>query len=79
MIKKGYAVVIQNTEYCEKAYASPVNSFVVVQFFKKCGFETDIVTNNSAQVMFCRYSLAVTAKHNTKLCLFNNRTLMCLN
>lgn len=44
VIKKGYAVIIQNMKYKGNELCSPISNVVVSEFFKRCGFENNTET-----------------------------------
>ena len=62
MIKKGYAVIIQNTKYNGQEHGSVISGPVVTQFFQRCGFnETELITSCTAEVMCYFY---ISTYHN---------------
>jgi len=61
VIKKGYAVIIQNTDYKEYSPGSVISGVVMSEFFRSAGFETQLPTKTKAQVL-CYFYLQHTHK-----------------
>jgi len=59
VIKKGYAVIIQNTAYNKQEFSTIIGSVEVSQFFEQCGFKTELCTDFTAQVMCTFYLPAI--------------------
>jgi len=66
VIKKGYAVIIQNMKYKGNELCSPISNVVVSEFFKRCGFENNTETwqDLREQVMFYFCQPTLTTKHS---------------